>query len=132
MQIYDGEKISLLSSYHFLGCAHLSISNYLTNITALVKLLIFIHEDRYNSDLSDLSSLHRSFFTLVGNIHDMSAHVIATPTLSAKNQPMPNVANAVTGFKAGSHVSCCVDAQLPAISMTHGSITPMELRVVFK
>ncbi len=42
--------------------------------------------------------------TLVGNIGDMSACVAAMPTLLAKNWPMPNVTDAVTGFIARSHV----------------------------
>ncbi len=42
--------------------------------------------------------------SLVGNVGDMSGHVCTTPTVSAKNQPMSNVADAVTGFMAGSRV----------------------------
>ena len=42
--------------------------------------------------------------TLVGNVIDMSERVGATPTLSAKNQPTSNVADAVTEFMAGSSV----------------------------
>ena len=41
---------------------------------------------------------------LVGNVSNMSAHVAVMPTLSAENRAMPNVADAVTGFMAGSHV----------------------------
>ncbi len=70
-------------------------------MTALVKLLVFIHEEwipLLNCDLSDPSSF------LVGNVRDISAHVAMTPTLSA-NQLTSIVVNAVTGFKAGSCVS---------------------------
>ena len=42
---------------------------------------------------------------LVGNVSNMSRHVAATPTLSAKNWQMPNVADAMTGLMAGSCVS---------------------------
>jgi hypothetical protein len=38
---------------------------------------------------------------LVGNVADMSPHVVATPTMSAENGQRHNVANAVTGFVAG-------------------------------
>ena len=41
---------------------------------------------------------------LVGNVGDMSGRVGATPTLSAKNRPTSNVADAVTEFMAGSRV----------------------------
>ena len=41
---------------------------------------------------------------LVENVGDMWAHVAVMPTLLAKNRPTPNVANAVTGFIAGSRV----------------------------
>ena len=62
----------------------------------------------------------------------MLAHVITIPTLLAKNRPMSNVANAVTGFMAGSCVSWHFFYDCPAISMTHVAITPMEIMVMFK
>ncbi len=43
--------------------------------------------------------------TLVGNVGDMSACVAMRPTLPTKNWPMSNVADAMTGFMTGSHVS---------------------------
>ncbi len=41
--------------------------------------------------------------TLVGNVGDMSARV-ATMLMSAVNWAMSNIADAMTGFMAGSHV----------------------------
>ena len=45
-----------------------------------------------------------TFPTLVGNVADMSPRVVATPTMSAENGLRHNVADVVTGFKAGSRV----------------------------
>ena len=42
--------------------------------------------------------------SLVGNVADMSPRVVATPTMSAENGRRHNVADVVTGFKAGSRV----------------------------
>ncbi len=70
--------------------------------------------------------------TLVGNVGDMSAHVAVTLTCSAKNWPMPNVADAMTGFMAGSCVGWRVMHDCLVISMTHVAITPMEVTVVFQ
>ena len=41
---------------------------------------------------------------LVGNVGDMSGRVAVTPTLSAKNGPTSNVADAVTEFMTESRV----------------------------
>ena len=45
---------------------------------------------------------------LVGNVADMSPRVVATPTMSAENGRCHNVANIVTGFKAGSRVGLVI------------------------
>ena len=42
--------------------------------------------------------------SLVGNVGDMSGRVAVTPTLSAKNGPTSNVADAVTEFMTESRV----------------------------
>ena len=62
----------------------------------------------------------------------MSACVTTMPTLLAKNWLMSNVANAMTGFMAGSRVIWNITAQLPSHSTTHGDITPMEIMVIFQ
>ena len=41
---------------------------------------------------------------LVGNVGDISAPVSMMQTLSAKNWPMSNIADAMTGFMDGSRV----------------------------
>ena len=40
----------------------------------------------------------------VGNVTDMSPRVVAMPTMSVENGRRHNVADVVTGFKAGSRV----------------------------
>ena len=45
---------------------------------------------------------------LVGNVADMSPRVVATPTMSAENGRRHNVADVVTGFKAGSRVGLVI------------------------
>ena len=57
----------------------------------------FIITNHYNS-LGIVTNI------LVGNVGDMSGRVGAMPTLSAKNRPTSNVANAETEFMAGSCV----------------------------
>jgi hypothetical protein len=47
---------------------------------------------------------HRQLLCLVGNVADMTPRVITTTTMSAENCQRHNVANAVTGFVAGSPV----------------------------
>ena len=59
---------------------------------------------KLNGAIHVISAILKFVAALVGNVGDMSAHVAATPTLLAKNQPMPNVTNAVTGFMTGSCV----------------------------
>ncbi len=51
---------------------------------------------------------------LVGNVGNMLVCVTMTSTLSSKNWLMSNVANAMTGFKAGSRVADVLLAQLPS------------------
>ncbi len=44
--------------------------------------------------------------SLVGNVADMSARVVATPTMSAENGRRDNVADVMTGFGVESRVGC--------------------------
>ena len=44
--------------------------------------------------------------SLVGNVADMSARVVATPTMSAENGRHHNVADVMTGFGVESRVGC--------------------------
>ena len=67
---------------------------------------------------------------LVG-ISDMPAYVAMMPTLSAKNHPTSNVANAMTGFMAGYMSADVLPHDFQVISMTCGSITPTEIAVIF-
>ena len=62
----------------------------------------------FNGDTSILPVATSCWIVLLwilnGNVTNMSPHVVVTPTMLAENGQRHNVADVVTGFKAGSRV----------------------------
>lgn len=52
-------------------------------------------------------------FSHVGNVSDKPMMCLPRPILLAENQLMSDADIIVTGFIAGSCVSCCISTQLP-------------------
>ncbi len=76
----------------------------MSNVMNLILQLIRKHPINFYPN--NFSAVFCIFpINLVGNVADMSPRVVAMRTMSAENGRRHNVANIVTGFKAGSRVS---------------------------